>query len=157
MRRILIVLVLSASLLTGLLIAQPKTALAAVDPACDGSAGFLSFPTWYKYLNVVPDEPGAVDSSCSIVGPPGTSVGNSEVDWQKASGYVALAVVEILLRIAALAAVGYVMYGGFRYITSQGDPEGAKTARQTIINGLIGLVISLVATGAVAFIANQLT
>jgi len=153
-RRFLIVLVLSASLLTGLFIAQPKIALAAVDPACDGSAGFLGFPTWYKYLNVVPELDG---SSCSVVGPPGTSIYNPEVDWQKASGYVALAVVEILLRIAALVAVGYVMYGGFRYITSQGDPEGAKTARQTIINGLIGLVIGLVATGAVAFIANQLT
>lgn len=117
------------------------------------NTGLLGLPAWYKYLNVVPDG----DGPCSIVGPPGTSLESSEVDWTRAIGLIALAVVEGMLQIAALVAVGFVIYGGFNYITSQGDPEKAKNARQRIINALIGLVITLAASGAVRFAGALLT
>jgi ABC-type Fe3+ transport system permease subunit len=80
-----------------------------------------------------------------------------EFDWEAASGRIALAIIEILLRIATIVSLGYVVYGGFRYITSQGEPDATKSARQTIINAMIGLVIALLATGIVAFVANRLT
>jgi len=69
---------------------------------------------------------------------------------------VLLAVVDILLRLSALIAIGYVMYGGFRLITSQGDSNGVKAAQQTIWNALIGLGISLAAIGGVAFIGTAI-
>lgn len=45
------------------------------------------------------------------------------------------------LAIAFIAAVIMLIYGGFRYITSAGNQETAKTGRDAIINSLIGVVI----------------
>lgn len=114
-------------------------------PCDDSMTFFLGFPTWYKYLEL--------DANCEVVGPANS---DGKFNWPLAAGYVGLAAVEILLRLAALFAVGFVIYGGFRYITSQGDPEGAKSARQTIINALVGLVIAIAAASIVAFIGNRL-
>ncbi|MBA3758810.1 hypothetical protein H0X10_04260 [Candidatus Saccharibacteria bacterium] len=126
---------------------------------CSGSSSFLGLPTWYKYLDIGPQ--GGDD--CAVTGPTeptGCSLVDDDtckLDSQAVVGRVSLAIIEILLRIAALVSVAFVIKGGFNYITSQGEPENTKSARQTITNSLIGLVISLVATGAVAFIANTLT
>jgi hypothetical protein len=122
---------------------------AAVDPACDKSSAFLSFPVWYKYLDV-----GIKDGDpCAIKGP-ATVDGN--LDWEKAIPRVGLAVVEILLRVAGLVAVGFTIYGGFKYTTSQGEPENLKQAQSTIINALVGLVIAMLATAIVNFLGNTL-
>lgn len=111
--------------------------------ACSRSV--LGFPTWFRYLEL--------DGECNVVGP--RNIGG--FDWPKAAGYVAVAILEILLRIGALVAVGYVIYGGFKFITSQGEPENAKNARNTIINAIIGLVITIASSSIVAFVANRLT
>jgi hypothetical protein len=66
---------------------------------------------------------------------------------------VAAAIVEILLRIAALAAIVFVIVGGVMFTTSQGSPEQAAKARSTIINALIGLLISVSASLLVGFLA----
>lgn len=122
---------------------------------CDLGESVLGVPTWYKYFDGDSDESGR----CSVVLPTtGTTEGNPDTtDWAKVVGYVAIAATEILLRIAALVAVGYIIYGGYRYILSQGDPESAKSARQTIINALIGLVIAIASASIVHFVANRLT
>jgi hypothetical protein len=148
MKKIFLVCVLLAVFLVGGL-SMPKTAFAEVAPGC--SSTFLGLPAWYKYLDV-----GEQDGDpCAIIGP--TKDGTQDFDMLAALPLIGLAIVEILTRIAAIISVGFVMYGGFRYITSQGEPENTKSARQTIINSLIGLVISLIATGLVAFIADQFT
>jgi hypothetical protein len=108
---------------------------------------FLGLPTWYEYLEV--------DSECSIVGPT-QGPDTDEINWAKAAALIGIAVVEILLRVATLAAIGFVMYGGFRYMTSQGEPESTKNARQTIQNAIIGLVLALLATAIVSFVGNRL-
>lgn len=110
------------------------------------SSSFLGLPAWYKYLEL--------NGDCDIVGP--TKGSSDQIDWPKAAGYIGIAAVEILLRIAALVAVAFVIIGGFKYITSQGEPENTKSARQTIQNGIIGLIIAMVASAAVAFIGNSL-
>jgi len=69
---------------------------------------------------------------------------------------IVLAVAEDLIRVAALVAVGYIMYGGIQYMTSGGSPDATKKAQNTIINSLIGLVIAILATSIVSFIGHQL-
>jgi hypothetical protein len=146
---------LSALLLGG--VAMPNTVQAAVAPGC--SSTFLGLPAWYKYLDVgqrtlTVDGVVIVTDECALIGP--TKDGTSDFDALGALPLIGLAIVEILSRIAALVAVGFVMYGGFRYIMSQGEPENTKSARQMIINSLIGLMISIIAISLVAFIASQL-
>lgn len=126
-----------------------------------GSRSLLAFPTWYQYLTFGEKiKDGVVVDPCAIVGPVDNTTcdsdgGNCNLSMPKAVSYVAIAVVEIMLRLASILAVGFVMYGGFKFITSQGDPEGAKNARQTIQNALIGLVLTLLSAAIVSFIMNQ--
>ncbi|MDQ3064755.1 MAG: pilin [bacterium] len=142
----------SLLLLSIVSLSSPVKVSAAVEAQCDGSGSLLGLPTWYKYLDIG-------GPNCDIIGPPAadSTSDNIKIDWEQASGRIGLAVVEILMRLVAIIAVGYVIYGGFKFITSQGEPDSAKAARQTIINGMIGLVISLLATGIVRFIANSIT
>lgn len=108
---------------------------------CAGK-GIPLIPTWYKYLDGHTDSTGR----CSL-----------DFTFPDDIGAIALAIVEILLRIGVFVAIAYVIYGGFMYITSQGEPDKAKGAQQTITNALIGLALSIVATGVVAFLGGQLT
>jgi hypothetical protein len=97
---------------------------------------FLGFPTWYEYLKL--------NTDCT---PMLTSVADI---W-----LIVAAVLEILLRIAALVALIMVIYGGIEFITSQGEPDKSNKARSTVINALIGLVIAVVAATVVTFIAGS--
>lgn len=108
------------------------------------------FPTWYHYL----DQTVGSDGSCDISGPSNT---DGDIDWAKAAPLVGLAVIDILLRLVGLISVVFVVYGGFNYIMSQGEPDKITSARKTITNSLIGVAISIVAASVVAFIANVLT
>lgn len=134
----------------------PAQASATVTPECDKSVSFLGLPTWYAYLDIGPETTlgGTVIDKCAITGP---LTSDGHLNWSKAIPLIGLAVLEIMLRIAGLAGFVFVIYGGFKYITSQGEPEKTKTSRQTITNSLIGIVISIVAAAAVSFIANTLT
>lgn len=144
---------LSAIVVLAIIVSTPLintgTASAEVAPGCDGSTSFLGFPTWYRYLDIGPEG----TDECAIIGP----MEDGKFDWQQAGAYIGIAVVEILLRLAGLVAVGFVIFGAFRFITSQGEPENTKSARQTIQNALIGLAIVLVSTAAISFVANRLT
>lgn len=105
---------------------------------CTGG-GFLGFPTWYRYL-----DGNVVNGVCSPV------INNINDIW-----LIVAAIVEILVRIAALAAVGTLIYAGFMYMTSQGEPEKTAKAKTTVINGLIGLVVAILATAIITFVAGS--
>lgn len=113
----------------------------------------LGVPTWYKYFDAETDASGR----CTVKLPTQRDQSGEEVtDVSKTVGRIAVAATEILLRIASFVAVGYIIYGGYRFILSQGDPENAKSARQTVINALIGLVISIAAGAIVSFVMRRL-
>lgn len=63
-------------------------------------------------------------------------------------------VIEILMTLAAFVSVGFIIYGGVRYIVSSGDASGIKSAKETIVNAVIGLVISMLAFGIVRYISG---
>jgi len=109
---------------------------------CTGGGSFLGFPTWYEYLN------GTTDSATGACSPAIT--GLSDI-W-----LIVAAVIEILLRVAALVAVGFVIFGGVEFLTSQGEPDKTNKARQTLINALVGLVIAVLAAVIVNFIAGSI-
>jgi hypothetical protein len=113
------------------------TNFAAVAKGC--KAGFFGFPHWYEYLDVA-----VQNGTCSVV----------NFDFPADLTLVALAIAEILLRLAGLVAVGFIIYGGIKYVISQGEPDGVQQAQNTVINACIGLVIAIFSTAIVAFIGN---
>jgi multisubunit Na+/H+ antiporter MnhB subunit len=48
------------------------------------------------------------------------------------------------------------VYGGFTYLTAQGDPSKAKRGRDVILYGLVGLAVTLLAFAIVAFVTANL-
>jgi cytochrome bd-type quinol oxidase subunit 2 len=66
-------------------------------------------------------------------------------------------VVNVLSAIVGVIAVIMIVFGGFRYITSAGNAEKAKTARNVILYAVIGLVIVALAQVIVKFTLNEAT
>ncbi|MBX4197631.1 pilin [Candidatus Saccharibacteria bacterium] len=54
-------------------------------------------------------------------------------------------------------AVIMIIVGGFRYITSGGNPESTKSARNTILYAIIGLVVVALAQIIVRFVLSSST
>lgn len=130
-----------------LVIVLPSAANAAVDPNCKSS--LLGLPQWFEYLDVGPKN----GDDCAITGPSNSS---GELDWQKATPRVILAIIQILLRVAGIVALIFTIYGGFRYILSQGEPDATKKAKGTIVGAAVGLVIAMFAATIVGFVGNIL-
>lgn len=123
----------------------PISALSTPQPAsaaCD--ARFLGMPAWYR---------GDVISNndCTIKGPKATDTGLSTYIWA-----IVLNIIEIALWLVGYIAVGMIIYGGFMYITNGSEPQAVAKAWHTILQAMIGLVISLGAIGIVNLIVGIL-
>lgn len=60
-------------------------------------------------------------------------------------GSIISAVVPYLFGIAGFLLLLYLIFGGFSYMMSGGDPKAAESAKQRITNAIIGFVIIFVA------------
>jgi len=65
-------------------------------------------------------------------------------------------VADFIAYITGAVAVIMVIYGGFKYIRSNGDAQKTVSGRQTIVYALVGLVIIIVAKQLVALVVNKL-
>lgn len=64
-------------------------------------------------------------------------------------------VIEVLIWVVGVAAVIVIIIGGIMYTTSAGDPGKTKRAKDTILYGIIGLVIAVLAYTIVLFVSGQ--
>jgi len=65
-------------------------------------------------------------------------------------------VFNILLAFAGVAAVIFIIIGGFWFITSSGNEERAEKGRKTLINSIIGLAVIILAATIVRVVVNTL-
>lgn len=70
---------------------------------------------------------------------------------------MAVRIINIFLMFLGIIAVSLVIYGGFVWMTSNGNEDKIKTAKKILKNALIGLIIILSSWGIAAFILRQLT
>lgn len=61
-------------------------------------------------------------------------------------------IVNTLIFVAGIIAVIFIIIGGVRYITSQGDEKGIESAKNTILYAVIGLVVVVLAFAIVNFV-----
>lgn len=67
-------------------------------------------------------------------------------------------IIQLMVTLAGLVAVGFFVIGGFGYITSSGNPEHLERSKKTIIYSAVGLAIALgafVLSNIVTGIATQ--
>ena len=50
-------------------------------------------------------------------------------------------IIQVFVTIAGLTATAFLVYGGFRYITSSGNPEALDGAKKTVLYSAVGLAI----------------
>lgn len=65
-------------------------------------------------------------------------------------------VVNILLFVLGAIAVIMIVVGGIKYTTSNGNPEQIKSAKNTIMYAVVGVVVALLAYAIVNFVVDSL-
>ncbi len=98
-------------------------------------------------LQLVADAHSSVKEGIDKVGG-----GSANVDLDQAIKNVTTGIFVIL----GIVAVFVIILGGFNMMTSSGDPGKVKKGKDTILWGIIGLVVAILAYAIVNFVLNQL-
>lgn len=134
-RKILVFLGVVMMSFMSLAVLAPESAGALGGGDC-GAQPFLGFRPWYD---------GLCDVNDNIVSP-------NQGDDAELARFVWTIVLNILIDLTiaiGYLALGFVIYGGYLYIMSQGDPVRAARGKKTLTNAIIGTVIALSASVAV--------
>ena len=70
--------------------------------------------------------------------------------------FMPVIIINTLIFAIGIVAVVMIIMGGISYATSQGDPAKVKKGKDTILYGIIGLVVSLLAFAIVNFVLQAL-
>ena len=112
------------------------------DDACSNKGKILTLKPWYS---------GLTNDDCSLKNPGTDTNSQANYIWK-----IVLNIVDDLLQLIGYTTVGYIMYGGFLMMTSNGAPDKAAHGRKTIISAAIGLVIALASVALVNFISSKI-
>lgn len=104
------------------------------------SASFLGFQAWYSDLEMTDCKKGTIDSN-QYKGDDGLA----KLVWTIVLNIMA----DISIAVGVLATV-FVMYGGYLYIMSKGEPDKTAKGKITIRNAIIGIIIAIGA-GVIVF------
>jgi len=112
------------------------------DDACSNKGKILTLKPWYS---------GLTNNDCSLKNPGTDTNSQANYIWK-----IVLNIVDDLLQLIGYTTVGYIMYGGFLMMTSNGAPDKAAHGRKTIMSAAIGLVIALASVALVNFISSKI-
>jgi hypothetical protein len=87
---------------------------------------------------------GAAGKDCSAA-PSGTSSLDS----------TAKTIINFLAILVGIAAIIMIIFAGFKYITSAGDAEKIKSAKNTLVYAIVGLVLVALAETIVHFVLTE--
>jgi len=65
-------------------------------------------------------------------------------------------IINVLLFLIGVLSVIMIIYGGFRFVTSGGSAESVKSAKNTILYSIVGLVVAILAFAIVNFVIKEL-
>ena len=120
----------------GLSVAGPTPVEAADNTKSCGTPGFLGLRPWYYGLceggeGTEIKEPSGEDEIAVFV-------------WK-----IVLNVLIDLLVIVGYASMIFIIYGGYQFIMSQGDPSRMAKGKKTLMSAIIGTIIAMLASVAV--------
>lgn len=141
MKKIIIAMSLMVIGSFGVSMTFPNTSFAESNK-CDKKGRILTLKPWYD---------GLTKDDCSIKDPGSDADSQANFIWK-----IVLNIVDDLLQLIGYTTVGYIMYGGFLMMTSNGAPDKAAHGRKTIMSAAIGLVIALASVALVNFISSKI-
>lgn len=151
MKKLIAIFIMLAGL-TGLAVMTPSVANAAGSTTSCNS-GFLGFPAWYRGLTNQ-DQGVSGSNPCDIVDTSKMSGANDQDKLSKFIWTIVLNCIQIVIQMVMYITLIFVIIGGFKFLTSNGDAQQAANARKTIMTALIGLVMTIISVAAVNFIVN---
>jgi len=101
----------------------------------------LTFPAWFK---------GLTDANCNIKSPTDAG-GLSTFIWT-----IVLNIIEMCLQLVGYIAAGFIIRGGFKYMTSIGEPAEVAKAKKMITDAIIGLVLSIFSVAIVILVSGAI-
>lgn len=117
-------------------------AVAVPTPASAACGRLLTFPTWYN---------GLTSGDCELV-----EVGeqDGQTPIRTFATRIIMNIIEMILQLVGYSAVVMLIIGGFRYIVSSGESGSMSNAKKTILNSIIGLVISIFSVAIVNVVSG---
>lgn len=109
------------------------------------------FPAWYDGLLCPGDKGGVMSPGDDYLG------SDTSARLGKWVSIIAMNVVTMILYVVGYVSLGFIIYGGFKYMTSGDNSSGTLAARKTITNAVIGLVLSIMSVAIVSFVAGRIT
>ena len=115
---------------------------------CKGTSPLPGMRSWYEgipcdgdspVLNQAGDEEEAAKNINSIV-------------WTIAGNIIAT-----IAALIGYVSIGFIIWGGFTYIISRGDPGNLAKGKKTVVRALIGLVICILANSIISIIIDVLS
>ena len=137
MKKITTILLTMAFFVTGLMLSPEQVAAAPIRESVDNSCakGILGFRPWYQ--GIVTKKEG----KCVVGTPKDSENGMATFVWS-----IVLNVLIDLFSATGYVAVIFIIYGGVKYIMSQGDPGNVAKAKQILTSAAIGVGIALLAS-----------
>lgn len=108
---------------------------------------------------MVPAQAYAVDVFDDVCNQPGSEESpacQEEKDPITGSDGIFARITAIIAAVAGAVAIIVIIIGGFMYVTAGGDAGKIKTARDTIIYSVIGLVVIALAQSIIVFIISRI-
>ena len=87
---------------------------------------------------------------CASQGVDSAQTGGKNTD----GGDIIQSIVNLLLYITGAVAVIMIVIGGIKYVTSGGDSSQTKSAKDTILYAVVGLIVAIVAYAVVNFVID---
>ena len=123
-----------------------------------GLMGALAVVTMATAMMMVPNVAKAVD--CPAGSKRSTAnnyalcnMDESQVDEQGNGIWTTInTIINVLLGVIGIVAVIMIIYGGFKLVTSEGSADKVKSGKETILYGVVGLVVALLAFAIVNFV-----
>ena len=138
MKKIIGILV-SFVILAGLFVtAPPQVSALCTQPSCDRSEAACR-QEWATYY-------ACQDAKITPINIPVPKGALTDL------GTILSAGIKLIIIAAGLIAFVYLLLGGIKWITSGGDKAGVETARNQIIQALIGLIVVLAAWGLIVLV-----
>lgn len=97
--------------------------------ACTPGTKILTFPCWYDGLGDPP------------------VIKNLQDIWK-----IALNIIDMAIQAIGYIAAVFILWGGFKFMLSEGNSDQAAGARRTIINASVGLIIALASIAIIRFV-----
>lgn len=110
---------------------------------CPGDSVLL-FPPWYKGLKCDVTTDGKDKDGKDIITTQTVKIDDINQVW-----IIVMNIVQWLIIAGGYVALYFIIWGGFKYITSAGDPQKVTAAKGAITNAVIGLVIVLASVAIV--------